>query len=569
MKYVRLLLLSLIIWYPAQNIFSQIRLLDAKESAYVVVLPTSYNTAEKKAADVLRYFFKKATSFNLPVVQGVYEGKSIFIKEDASLPTQAVWNYAENGNFVISGGIQDGVLHAAIHFIKQVLHIDWLGTGAIYYPPLVHNLIIPIDYSYDSKPDFITRTILGHSASDGDYRMGNFLQNIFEGHYSFAHTFNSDMLPKDSFFLKHPEYYALVGNNRVSDQPCLTNNEVYEIVKRNIAQKINNKGNNKYSHYSISLDDNTVISTDKESQIIMKRNGDSYMGVVLEFVNNIAANFQDKKFTTLAYMTTKKPPTIVRPFANVQIILTNADYDKSKSLEKGGFDVQQKLDMNKVIPEWVKIDSSLILWDYVANFTEPFCPWPIVNTFKPNLQFYKSVGVKNLFIQDAGLFPGSMSDLKSYLLSNLMWNVNLDTDSLAMNFCQKYYGRAYKQMHQYFKEMNEISYYSNQAMLTYDYFKEYKNTIFTYNNIKKWQSLLKTALSNAKNYPEYKRVLIEWLALDYLKLTLIQTSETWMPKSEYKKSQLIAFKKDFCRKCAEYGIIDYSKYGIKRSYIEH
>jgi len=80
----------------------------------------------------------------------------------------------------------------------------------------------------------------------GSYSM---LSSIWE-----THTFNL-LVPEDTYFKKHPEYFSLRKGKRIKGgQLCLSNTDVLRTLKEAIIKVI--KNNPGYFAYSISQNDN-------------------------------------------------------------------------------------------------------------------------------------------------------------------------------------------------------------------------------------------------------------------------------------------------------------------------
>jgi hypothetical protein len=370
---------------------------------------------------------------------------------------------------------------------------------------------------------------------DFDYTEAHSLQLPFSYHYDFAHTFQNDLLPARIYFKSHPEYYITYNGKPDSSQPNLLHPEVFNVVLSNLKKKILQDTLQQYQYYSISLNDNPLISEDLETARILAKNGHNYTSILLAFVNRIADSIPGKKFTTLAYEQTKSFPKSIVPRKNVTIILTNADNDKSKTLYNDDLDYIQKLHMKNQIPLWLSVDPGLIFWDYIPNYTNSLMPWPNLFTIKPNFQYYKKLGIKHLFVQNVGRILTENSELKAYLCANLMWNVDYNDDSLIRVFCQSYYQNSWKTMYEYIAEINKKALNGNDKLFTYDGPVKFKNSLFQYNNVVKWINMLKKEELEAGDDILRKRILKERLGLDQVFLELSTNVVGWNNKDDKKE----------------------------------
>ena len=83
------------------------------------------------------------------------------------------------------------------------------------------------------------------------------------------------------------------------------------------------------------------------------------------------------------------------------------------------------------------------MWDYVVQFRNFWNPFPNLHVLKPNLQYFRDHGVQMMFEQATGADNvTSWMELRGYLIAKLLWNPDLDADSLIADFCNGYYGAA-------------------------------------------------------------------------------------------------------------------------------
>jgi hypothetical protein len=521
-------------------------------SQFVVVVNKNATAEEERAASVLRYYIKQVTGCNLPVSNDTFFQYTIRIYQDTLLPVEGFAINALNKYSIrLVGGKQNGVVNAAWMFLKMYLGVDYLGINSVFVDH-EDSIVIQIPLLIRQQPSFVTRTIYSPEGYDYDYIEAHALKIPFLDHFDFAHSFHNDMLPPAMYFKSHPEYYIKYNGRSDSSQPNLLHPEVFSIVLKNLRKKILLDTLNRYHYYSISLNDNPLVSEDSEIAKILAKNGQNYASILLKFVNRIADSIPDKKFTTLAYEQTKSFPSSVTRNKNVTIILTNADNDKSKSINTDDYDQIQKLYMKEQIPRWVSLDSGLILWDYIANFSHPFMPWPILFTIKPNLHFFNLAGVKHLFLQNAGRFTSENGELKAYLCANLMWDITYNDDSLIEVFCKKYYQRSWRVMYNYISDINREAFVGTDHFYTYDSPVKFKNTLFKYNNITAWLSMLKKAETEAESEIIRKRILKERLGLDYVLIEISTSTPGW--NSDDNKSTLYKKLDEFMDNCVVAGI---------------
>ena len=102
--------------------------------------------------------------------------------------------------------------------------------------------------------------------------------------------------------------------------------------------------------------------------------------------------------------------------------------------------------------DWSKIAPHLFIWDYVVNYRQYVAPFPNFNVLAENIKTFKKYNA--IGIQEEAQYEslgGEFSEMKSWVLSKLLWNPNLDTKALVAQFINDYYGPAATFIQQYFE----------------------------------------------------------------------------------------------------------------------
>jgi hypothetical protein len=105
------------------------------------------------------------------------------------------------------------------------------------------------------------------------------------------------------------------------------------------------------------------------------------------------------------------------------------------------------------VEDWGKISNDIIVWDYVIQFPNLISPFPNLHVLQPNLQFFARHGVTAMFEQGNREVGGEFAELRTYMISKLMWDPDLDVDALMNDFLQGYYGEAWQAIRHYIDEM--------------------------------------------------------------------------------------------------------------------
>jgi hypothetical protein len=411
---------------------------DKGASLYRIVLPSSSTVYEKKAAEVLQNYILEISGTALPIIAADKPGSpyEILLGQNDRLGERGInidFNELEADGFVIktdsmrliiAGGNFKGTLYGVYTFLEKFL-------GCRMYSPKVkvipkQDLIafdninlkeIPVikfrdvHYKVTYHEEFSEWHKLDHDARGGRPAWG-----------SWVHTFNS-LVPPEIYFKDHPEYFALRDGKRLPTQLCLSNPEVLKITIQNLRKQIASNPVAKY--WSVSQNDNRQFCMCDNCRAIDDREG-SPSGSIISFVNQVADQFPDLMISTLAYEYGRRAPLTLRPRKNVNIMLCSIEARRDIPIAEAPDSASRSL--VKDVQDWGKIASDIIVWDYVIQFTNLISPFPNLQVLQPNIKFFADNGVNALFEQGNGDMGGEFAELRSYLISKLMWNPDENVD---------------------------------------------------------------------------------------------------------------------------------------------
>lgn len=278
-----------------------------------------------------------------------------------------------------------------------------------------------------------------------------------------AHSF-AWLLPHEKYRDTHPEYFSYCdGRRMIKDvdlwQPCLTNEEILPIVIENVREVLKENPDKKI--FSISQNDNLNQCECENCKKSDAEEG-SPVGTLIRFVNKIAEilepEFPDVTFDILAYSYSRPASHLTKPRKNVCIRLCASRTCYAHSFEKctdRSHATEHPNGKSSVfiedLAEWSKICDRLYIWDYTSNF--PLYPMPFANwrVLKPNLQTLAAYNVKGVFEEANRAENGGVdfNELRTYLISKLLWNPDCNIEQHAKEFMEYYYGDAAKYLGEY------------------------------------------------------------------------------------------------------------------------
>ena len=419
------------------------------------------------AANLLQTFIQKVTSCKLPVVisQTPRKGDILIGGQSPAEVTEDGFSISTQDGILKISGKENGVVYGVVTLLEQYLGIDYWGENEYSLTPS-KTVNLPFINKVEN-PGFRYRQTQCYAIhTDSIYKWWNRLEEPNEvfaaGHW--VHTFDK-LLPSSIYGKEHPEYYSYFKGKRhpgKASQWCLSNPEVFEIV----AQRVDSifKANPDKHIMSVSQNDGNYTNCTCDACKAIDDYEGALSGSIITFLNKLAARFPDKEFSTLAYLYTMNPPKHVKPLPNVNIMLCDIDCDREVTLTENA----SGKEFVKAMEGWSKITNNIFVWDYGINFDNYLAPFPNFHILQDNIRLFKKNHATMHFSQIAGSRGGDFAELRAYLVSKLMWNPEVNVDSLMQHFLHGYYGEAAPYLYQYIKIMEGALIGSGQRLWIYD-----------------------------------------------------------------------------------------------------
>ncbi|MDD5706432.1 MAG: DUF4838 domain-containing protein [Kiritimatiellae bacterium] len=458
---------------------SELQLAREGKTAYAIVHASDCQPAERYAAQELSDYLHEMTGATFPVVDETQAPRTrrivvgpcelsrrLLDKETVEkLESEEIVVRTSGCDLVLVGGSPRGTLYAAYHLLDNVLGVRWWAADATFVPRKPE-LNIPA-LNILQEPAFATRGELHFvSAWNQDWSAHNRVNRmcyatwdpgapaattvsftIDEKHgggilypmpgQKNCHTFYA-YLPAEKYFDAHPDWFAEINGKRVrNSQPCLSNPDVLKVVTEAVLEDLRqNPGATMVNVSQIDGSDN-YCRCDKCRKIDEEEG--SGAGTLLRFVNAVAEQVEkvrpDVLVETLAYLHTRPAPKLTRPRANVAVRLCNfgaCDFMRA-------FDAPVNAKILDNLRDWSSISPHLFFWDYMLGYLRPY---PNLRTIGPNLRVLAQQGVKGCLIEGSHFTAAEFDELRTWLLSRLLWNPFQDDQALIAEFVHGYYGPA-------------------------------------------------------------------------------------------------------------------------------
>ncbi len=497
-KLIVLSLLSLMMFSCVNTGNKDIVFVKNNHSDYVISIPQNPSDEEVRAADFLVKHIQKITNCDIPIERSdsVPANNHIRINKSDNIKVDDAFVIStKNDNILIEGGKSRGCIYAVSEILERYFHVRYYSPDFVIIPQS-QNLSISRSKIEGSSPNTY-RNVNGRFAENMNYKDFHRLHTINDvfakGYY--VHTFEK-IMPWQKYFEKHPEYFAYMNGKRIIDQLCLTNPNVLRITLNKLKEEMQKQPDK--TIWSVSQNDNFSYCQCDNCQKINKEEG-SPAGTIIRFVNKIAEVFPDKIISTLAYQYSRKAPEQTKPRDNVQVMLCTIELNRSKPIATDSSSVSFLKDLK----DWKDITNHIYLWDYTVDFAHAYCPFPNLHVLQPNIKFFVENGVKEHFQQSNTGTGHEFSELKSYIISKLLWNPNVNVDSLIVQFTDGYYSQAGKHIRKYIYHLQEEVLKSDKWLYIYDPPTNYSNTFLSAENIEAYNKYFDDAIEAVKEHPEF------------------------------------------------------------------
>jgi hypothetical protein len=524
---------------------------------------------EKAAAQELQTYLMKLGSREIPIVEsnggrpfddgGIYLGKNKACKdflyneqEFDALGYDGFILRMREGNILVAGKNHRGTVYAMYRLLEHL--------GCRFYAkeleviPAKPKIVIqgPLDVS-DSAA-FEWRAMMGTIApmkcglSPGEWEASIAgvevpkMMAIPKAKGAFWHHTMGFLLPAKEISETHPEYIAQIDGKRAVVEPfrqqyCLSNPGLLKLMTEAVLNWIASDPDKLY--YPVHYGDVRSFCECNDCKAMYAEKG-SVTDAVIWFVNEIARvvaeKYPNKFLTTLAYLTTRPPPKKVKPEANLLIIFCAI-------LECQGRPWSSPI--NKIVcqdlEKWIKLHPlgprGIISFDYPTTYNYAGFPFPALYAFVENIRYYHKLGLRGVYVCGLGSWK-HLEHLYSYVIPRIMWKPGQDINPLIDDFCQAWYGAAWKPMREYIELLHKSAMESKcdgvmdcHAGPGQKFFRE----LFTPDFMTKAYDLFKQAELLAHEEPVKTRIAKEKWGLLFVDLFIYGTGLKEPKLDEYKK----------------------------------
>lgn len=207
-------------------------------------------------------------------------------------------------------------------------------------------------------------------------------------------------------------------------------------------------------------------------------------------------------------------------------------------------------DVYKNLKEWSAIaDGQLIMYLYDINFRNYLINFNNFGTVKGMYETCRELGVACMTSQAADSYTTCFQEMRSYVESNLMWDLSQSYDDLVLEFMSAYYKDAAQYLYGYYEIMRDrYAYYQNIVSPESGgiYGDINTNVLWTQPVVEKMDELFDKALASIAKYetssPDLylslkNRIMKERLSVIYMKIRILP--------SYYSENEIAQMRADF------------------------
>lgn len=418
----------------------------------------------------------------------------------------------KDDNLIIKGVNQIGTINGIYDFLETKLGCMFLRNDYDYIPEFptirLENYDEVINPSIAWRKQFQYEALQNNWYDklklNGTKAKEGFKEGIYAQWGTWCHT-QFQFVPPEKYFDSHPEYFALINGKRCyqakwhsSDMQthlCLTNEDVYEIVKAGMKSEIQKNPEALYWDFSIMDTPVKVCQCPECNRINTKYQSNS--ATIIMFINRLAKDlgkeFPNLMFSTLAYQDCINPPVGLEVEQNVVIKLCANPGSQGYSYSVGANKNSKQIKL--LLESWGNIAKNIVVWDYVVDFNHLLLPFPNYDVQKANMDFYVDNNVMGVFHQGSREKGDEMADMRTYLLSRQMWDKDIDFEALMKKYIQLNYGEASPYIEEYLETMSESYISHNKELNLYDNPSEHKYDYLSASNIAKYMQLTEKAMA--------------------------------------------------------------------------
>jgi len=540
-------------------------IVDNHTSSFSIIIPALPQSQEIRAAGLLQRYLLEISACKLPVVRtdALTSSDAILIRNSDLVANPDGFIVESKGNQLhITGGTHKGCIYGVVDVLERYLGCRMYSPDFQVVPK--SKMVYLPELNDRDEPVNALRIVNGSFCLDEDYQDWQRLDKVEEvfpdGYY--VHTFHR-LIPWETYFDSHPDYFAWMNGKRIIDQPCLSHPDVLKITVNRLREEMKKQPDKQI--WSVSQNDNFSYCQCGQCLKVIEEE-ESPAGPIIRFVNAVADSFPGKTISTLAYQYSRRAPKKTKPKENVQVMLCTIELNRGKPIATDPGSASFVQDM----ADWGKICNHIYLWDYTVNFNHHVNPFPNLDVLQPNIQLFAHHGIREHFQQSNTGQGHEFSELKAYLIARLLWNPLINADSVIADFLKGYYGAASPLIGQYISELNSEMRRSGERLDIYEHPTAHQNSLLSADNIKQYNRLFDAAEETVDSNPilllhvKTARLPLQYAIMEIGKNDMFGSRGWYTLQGEdfILRKEMVAALEEFNRVCREAGVESLNESGL-------
>ncbi len=477
---------------------------------YKVLLPADAKAYETEAAQLLVEYIEKATEAKMEIVyddeEGISENGKYLSVGDTKLMRQSGisisyddfgdsgYKIVTKGNVIFISGsrspLRIGTLYAAQKFLYHTVNLRAYSQDEIKFN--FNENVKMKDFNVTEIPEFDNRRISFKSVYTNGTASKWLQLSIskedeipdFSGHSVFT------VLPPATYYAEHEDWYShRDGLSPAEDerfnrnaQLCFSNEEMTEEFIKQLTIYFQKYPDRNFAHIGI-MDSTHACSCTNCTQIQLDY-GTNNAGVQCMFANKVARgvtkNIQEiwpdrqLTFEIFAYNAYFSAPASENKATgkyephcpevvlddNIMVQFTPISQVLSESILD---DINQPTYNN--LQAWKSVCGQISTWCYGTNFSNLLITHKDWDVFIENALTFSQNGVERYYLQACfSRYEQAWEELKLYVGSRLLWDINQDYEALAEEFIENYYGEAAGKVQEMWEVMTTYQEYANTEL---------------------------------------------------------------------------------------------------------
>ena len=570
-------------------------------SDYSVVIPKKHKDKEHVAAETLVSYINKSTGAKLNIIHDneVVKGShyisigdtSVFANNfegmsmselDGKISSYFISTKNEN-IYIYSNPSERGEasLYGVYDLLHELIHYEYYASDEIYYEKMSDiNLRNYKDFfihpTFDGRSIGNFHLIYNQDVCD-NYRIINQYKGTEWVSDIYGHSqVTSFVRPQDPYGTTgktihevHPDWFAnptAAVADTTNNQLCWTGGEELEdYVAKRFEEYFVKYPNATYFMFGQEDNSNAFCKCER-CQRAIREYGVNYAGLQIVFMNHVIAKTEawlaehepgrQVRYVVFAYRFTKEAPCVKEGNkwvpANDQVIPNDKLYllyapigcSFAFPLENSYYNSETYLELN----QWNEVaGGKVMIYLYDVNFRNYFANFYNFGTVKTMYRTCKDLGVSYMYTQGAtDTNTACFNNMREYVESKLMWDIDKDYEELAKDFMRHYYYDAYDEIFEYYQTVKDrlAKFHTQEADGGGIYASIATKQIYPYSVLRYFTILFDRAVEKIAHYQEEDpdlyntlkaRIMREYLSVIYLKVTLASAEITDEEKAEMKE----------------------------------